>query len=169
MSPAVRTDGDRPTSGGPPAMMVHTAAPMSAEPDETLSKLLELPEGRTVIGAVALAKSVLSETGLHHAVGAEGSEPALVARALASASERPVLYVTPDLDSARRAADDLVFLARNATTDGQAADATTLLFTPSETSPYAEVHPERRAAMVRLATLFHLAKRLPFRFLVAPA
>ena len=150
-------------------MMVHTAAPMSAEPDETLSKLLELPEGRTVIGAVALAKSVLSETGLHHAVGAEGSAPALVARALASASERPVLYVTPDLDSARRAADDLVFLARNATTDGQAADATTLLFTPSETSPYAEVHPERRAAMVRLATLFHLAKRLPFRFLVAPA
>jgi transcription-repair coupling factor (superfamily II helicase) len=140
---------------------------MSAEPDENLAKLLELPEGRPVLGAAALARAALSKEGVTHAVGVEGSAPALVARAVAAASERPVLYVTPDLDSARRAADDLAFLSKQAA--GEAPETTTLLFTPSETSPYAEVHPERRAAMVRLATLFHLAKRLPFRFVVAPA
>ncbi|HEX4338584.1 MAG TPA: transcription-repair coupling factor [Polyangiaceae bacterium] len=139
---------------------------MSAEPDEALSMLLELPEGRPVLPAAALARGVLSHPGLSHAVGAEGSAPALVARAIATSSGRPVLYVTPDLESARRAADDLAFLSKES--DG-ATDATILLFTPSETSPYAEVHPERRAAMVRLATLFHVAKRLPFRYLVAPA
>jgi transcription-repair coupling factor (superfamily II helicase) len=141
---------------------------MSAEPDENLSKLLELPEGRPVLATAALAREVLARPGLSHAVGAEGSAPALVARALTDAAERPVLYVTPDLESARRAADDLVFLTKGFA-NGDAPDATTLLFTPSETSPYAEVHPERRSAMGRLATLFHLAKRFPFRFLVAPA
>ncbi|HVW25757.1 MAG TPA: transcription-repair coupling factor [Polyangiaceae bacterium] len=140
---------------------------MSAESDESLAKLLELPEGRPVLGAAGFARAALSHAGVTHAVGVEGSAPALVARAVAAAASRPVLYVTPDLDSARRAADDLVFLWKQA--HGDATAATTLLFTPSETSPYAEVHPERRAAMVRLATLFHLAKRLPFQFVVAPA
>jgi transcription-repair coupling factor (superfamily II helicase) len=136
---------------------------MPPEPNESLIKLLELPEGRPVLTASGLARAVLSGSGLSHAVGAEGSAPALVARAIAA--ERPVLYVTADLDTARHAADDLLFLSKDLPGDS----ASTLLFTPSETSPYAEVHPERRAAMLRLAALFHLAKRLPFRFLVVPA
>jgi transcription-repair coupling factor (superfamily II helicase) len=60
-----------------------------------------------------------------------------------------------------------VFLSKDL--PGDSGGGSTLLFTPSETSPYAEVHPERRAAMLRLAALFHLAKGHPFRFLVAPA
>ena len=40
--------------------------------------------------------------------------------------------------------------------------AAALLFAPSETSPYSEVHPERRSAMLRVATLFHLARGLPW-------
>src|SRR5581483_9423933 len=102
------------TCGSRPALVVHPRAPMSVEPTESLAKLLELPEGRPVLGAAALARSALAKGGVKHAVGAEGSAPALVARAVAATSARPVLYITPDLDAARRAADDLAFLSKDA-------------------------------------------------------
>src|SRR5438132_1344847 len=54
---------------------------MSSEPNESVVQLLELPEGRRVLTASALAREVLSGRGLRHAVGAEGSAPALVAHA----------------------------------------------------------------------------------------
>ena len=44
-----------------------------------------------------------------------------------------------------------------------------LLLSPPETSPYADVNPDRRGAMGRLVTLFQLSQRLPWRFLVVPA
>src|SRR4249920_2254380 len=106
---------------------------MPPEPNESLIKLLELPEGRPVLTAGSLARAVLSGSGLSHAVGAEGSAPALVARAIAA--ERPVLYVTADLDTARHAADDLLFLSKDLPGDSGGDGASTLLFTPSETSP----------------------------------
>src|SRR5260221_7763533 len=152
-------------------MMVHRAPkPMSTAPADGLGPLLDLPEGRTVLRATALAGVALARGGLTHAVGVEGSAAALVARAIAAASDRPVVYITADLETARKAADDLLFLSGGLPPAFPAlAHAATLLFVPSETSPYAEVHPERRAAMLRLGTLFHLGKGLPWRFLVAPA
>src|SRR5260221_7370955 len=151
-------------------MMVHRAPkPMSTAPADGLGPLLDLPEGRTVLRATALAGVALARGGLTHAVGVEGSAAALVARAIAAASDRPVVYITADLETARKAADDLLFLSGGLPPAFAAlADAATLLFVPSETSPYAEGHPERRAAMLRLGTLFHLGKGLPWRFLVAP-
>jgi transcription-repair coupling factor (superfamily II helicase) len=143
---------------------------MLSEPATEPAPLLELPRDRAVVSAAALVRSALGRPGVVHAVGAEGSAPALVARAAAACADRPVVYIAPDLESARRAADDLTFLARGLSyTGAPATNGQVLLFAPSETSPYAEVHPERRAAMLRTATLFHLAGGLPWRFLVLPA
>jgi transcription-repair coupling factor (superfamily II helicase) len=146
--------------------VVETApfSPMSAPHPVDLT--LALPEDRTVLTSEALARRVLGGRGITHAVHAEGSAGALVARALAELGDRPVIYVTPDLETARGAADDLAFFARVL---GGLAQPRVLLFSPSETNPYADVHPDRRSAMLRVATLFHLAKGLPFRFLVVPA
>ena len=77
---------------------------------------------------------------------------ALVARAIALASARPIVLVTADIDSARRLVDDLAFVWGTEPGD-------VLLFTPPEASPYADVNPDRRGAMARLVTLFHLAQR----------
>ena len=70
-----------------------------------------LPEDRRVVRAGELAREVLSRSGVHHVVGAEGVGPVLVARALALSGAH-VVYVTTDSDTARRAAADLAFVAR---------------------------------------------------------
>jgi transcription-repair coupling factor (superfamily II helicase) len=153
-------------------MMVNPPpSPMSSEPLTNPATLLDLPEDRRVLSTATLAREALAGHGLLHAVGAEGAAPSLVARAIASAGSRHVVVVTPDLEGARRAADDLAFFAGGVPHVGDALpeDDSILLFSPSETSPYAEVHPERRAAMTRLSTLFHIAQGLPWKFLVLPA
>jgi len=93
--------------------------------------------------------------------------PALIARAVALIDPRPMVCVTPDVDSARRLVDDLSFVWGSRTTE--AAQGDVLFFMPPEASPYAEVNPDRRGAMSRLVTLYHLAEKLPWRFLVVPA
>ncbi|MEZ4407788.1 MAG: transcription-repair coupling factor [Polyangiales bacterium] len=44
-----------------------------------------------------------------------------------------------------------------------------LLLPAPDQSPYVDVAPDRRVSMARLATLFHLSQKLPWRVLVAPA
>jgi transcription-repair coupling factor (superfamily II helicase) len=73
------------------------------------------------------------------------------------------VYVASDLDTARRAADDLAFFTSNAAGLEPMPEAT-LFLTPAETSPYADIHPERQSAMLRLATLFTLGNGAPFGF-----
>jgi len=132
---------------------------------------LELPSDRRVVRArdVAAAVGGLDRAGehLHHVAGAGGCMPALVARSIALADRRPVVCVTADVDAARRWVDDLNFLWGNRATETAQGDV--LSFAPPEASPYADVNPDRRGAMSRLVTLFHLAQRLPWRFLVVPA
>ena len=43
-----------------------------------------------------------------------------------------------------------------------------LLLAMPESTPYAEVNPDRRLAMLRMATLAHLAAGRPWRVLVVP-
>ncbi|HVU05395.1 MAG TPA: transcription-repair coupling factor [Polyangiaceae bacterium] len=137
-------------------------------PDTALSLDLALPTDRRVVTVRALAGE-RAAPGLSHAVGVEGSGGAILARAFAERCPL-VVYVTPDLESARRAVDDLAFFAAGPPhVAPPLAPASALLFAPSETSPYAEVHPERRAAMLRVATLFQLASGSGARFLVLPA
>src|SRR5262249_39549677 len=97
-----------------------------------------------------------------HASGAAGCVAALAARA-AAGRDRPVICVTGDAEGARKLADDLAFVT------GTAEPQSTLVLLANEASPYADISPDRRAAMARLATLAHLAGGAPFRFLVLPA
>jgi transcription-repair coupling factor (superfamily II helicase) len=132
----------------------------------------ELPSDRRVVTSREVAAQLASlvaraESGTLHVAGVAGSMPALVARAVALARTNPVVCVTADLDAARRLLDDLNFVWGNRATDTAQGDV--LLFAPPESSPYADVNPDRRGAMARLVTLFQLAHRIPWRFLVVPA
>jgi transcription-repair coupling factor (superfamily II helicase) len=134
---------------------------------------LRLPEDRTVVTAQQAAARVLEGPGLRHVVGAEGCAPALLARALRRRG-RQVLLVTADTDSARRAAADLAYLAhplpfepRDAGTESPEPEP--LLLLASESSPYAQVHLDRRAAMTRASALCHVAAGRPWSCLVATA
>jgi transcription-repair coupling factor (superfamily II helicase) len=135
----------------------------------------ELPTDRRVVTARAIAaelatlgKSATSTSQrVLHVAGVAGAMSALVARAVALAQSKPVVCVTTDLESARRLADDLNFVWGNRS--AETAQGEVLLFAPPESSPYADVNPDRRGAMARLVTLFQLAHQLPWRFLVVPA
>src|SRR6185295_999449 len=102
-----------------------------------------------------------------HVAGAAGCMPALVDRAVALADPRPIVCVTADVESARQLVDDIGFLWDSRATETAQGDV--LFFAPPEASPYADVNPDRRGTMSRLITLFHLALKLPWRFLVVPA
>jgi transcription-repair coupling factor (superfamily II helicase) len=109
-------------------------------------------------------------TGRLDVAGVRGCAGPLIAAAIARAG-RQIVFVASDLDAARRAAQDAGFLARGAV-DDQAEDTgegEVLVFAASESSPYAEVSPDRRAAMSRMATLFHLAHGRAWSLLVIPA
>jgi transcription-repair coupling factor (superfamily II helicase) len=76
--------------------------------------------------------------------------------------------VVPDADDARRLAADIAFFYGSHEDDEALEEARgeVLLLPSPETSPYIDVAPDRRTAMDRLATLFHLSQGLPWRVLV---
>jgi transcription-repair coupling factor (superfamily II helicase) len=104
--------------------------------------------------------------------GVRGSAGAAAVATIARATKRPIVFVTGEVDEARRLAEDVGFLLRG-TLDEAAVEETgqgdVLVFVGAEASPYADVNPDRRAAMSRMATLFHLASDLPWSVLVTPA
>jgi transcription-repair coupling factor (superfamily II helicase) len=143
------------------------AAPEELEP---LPSLLP-PEGvvaTRVRDVAARAKGLAA--GRIDVAGVRGSAGAVVAAGVARAGRRVVL-ITGDLETARRAAEDVGFLVRGATDNDaeETGEGDVLVFAASEASPYADVNPDRRAAMSRMATLFHLAHERPWSVLVAPA
>ena len=140
---------------------------MTEDHPETLADALALPEDRKVLTAREVA-GIAAGARRVHVVGAEGSAPALVARAAALAGSR-VLYVAPEIDGARRALADLAFLARALPFDAASVSEPPLALFPSESTPWADVRPDRRGQMARTGTLFHLAKGLPWRFAVTTA
>ena len=96
-------------------------------------------------------------------VRAPGSTLGLLVAALArKAGAPPVLVVTADTDEARRIAADVAFFGGSPEGEEAAEEGRgdVLLLPATESSPYAEVAPDRRAAMARLATLFHLSLSL---------
>ena len=132
-----------------------------------------LPEDRTVLTLAQLAKQALARREPLHVVGAEGCAPALVARALALGGAPSVLCVVSDTEAARRTAADLAFLSRGLPVGPHREPVPnageTLSLLPPETLPWAEVHSDRRAQMLRTATLAHLAAGRPWRFAVTTA
>jgi transcription-repair coupling factor (superfamily II helicase) len=148
--------------------------PAAAEaPPEELEPLPPLlpPEGITAsrLRDVSARARALGPGKLDVA-GVRGCAPAAIAAALARAGRRVVL-VTEDLDAARRTAEDAGFLVRGAIDEDaeETGAGDVLVFAAPESSPYADVNPDRRAAMARMATLFHLAHDRPWSVLVLPA
>ena len=147
---------------------------MSSPPpdiDDVLEPL-GLPSDRPITTAREIAARLAGDTSVVHVAGAEGSAPALIARAMAQ--QGPLLYVVADADAAARATADLTFLlgplpfAEKALRVTRAADAVLLLPTP-DSSPYTDAHPDRRATLSKLAALFQLANGLPWAALVTTA
>jgi transcription-repair coupling factor (superfamily II helicase) len=99
--------------------------------------------------------------------GLPPSAAALWMARLAERTQKKLLVLTADTDAARRTVADLELFAGLADSDGESSDEV-LLYPTQEVSPFLEVAPDRRASMDRLSALFHLAQRLPWRFLVAP-
>jgi transcription-repair coupling factor (superfamily II helicase) len=137
---------------------------------EPLPSLLP-PEGvvaTRVRDVAARARSLAA--GTLHVAGVRGCAAAAVAASIARAGRRVVL-VTSDIDAARRSAEDVGFLVRGAADEDaeDTGEGDVLVFAASDVSPYADVNPDRRAAMSRMATLFHLAHDRPWSVLVVPA
>ncbi|MEM9195003.1 MAG: transcription-repair coupling factor [Myxococcota bacterium] len=89
-----------------------------------------------------------------------GLPPGALAYALAS-EPRPTVIVVADAAVGQRLVRDLRFFS---------SEPDEVLYYPaSDITPYLAVAPDRRAAMDRLAVLFHLSAGLSFRQLVVPA
>ena len=129
------------------------------------------PADSPLITTSEIARLVRDASGVVHVAGCFGGAAGLVARALALGldRDRPIVCVAPDPDQARQLATDLSFLWGEQEDEEETAQGQVLHFAANEASPYADVNPDRRAAMSRLATLFHLEHGLPFRFLVTSA
>jgi transcription-repair coupling factor (superfamily II helicase) len=76
---------------------------------------------------------------------------------------RPMLVLCGDPAHAARCAANLRFFERS-----EGDSPRVLQFPAAENTPFVDVAPDRRAAMDRLSTLFHLAHARPFAFVVAP-
>lgn len=142
-------------------------------PQEPLPSF-EIPSDRPVTTARAIGTRVaFAGPSVHHITGVTGGASALVVRGIARRTKRKIVAVTADIETARALAADISFLfgARDAD-DAEASVGDTfgevLLFLPNESSPYADVNPDRRGAQMRLATLFHLSLDLPWSVLVCP-
>ncbi len=131
------------------------------------------PEGvRAVTLAEVAARATEAPRGRLDVSGVHGGAAAAIAATVAGASSRPVVLVTADLDAARKLAEDVGFLLRSTADEPDAEDTgegDVLVLAVDDTSPYADVNPDRRAAMSRMATLAHLAEGRPYRALVVPA
>ena len=104
----------------------------------------------------------------------KGLPPGAAALLLVRAQARgggPVLVMTPDAETARSLAADLRFFSGTKTDDSRDTGGypDVLVYPAADTTPYADVAPDRRTVMERLSVLFHLAHGLPLRFLVVAA
>ncbi len=97
-----------------------------------------------------------------------GGSLGAVLASLARRGGAPLLVVCPDAEAARSLASDVSFFL-GSRDDADAAEegrGDVLLLPSPETSPFVDVAPDRRTAMDRLATLFHLSQGLSWRVLV---
>jgi len=99
-----------------------------------------------------------SASGRVDVAGLRGCASAAVSAAIANSGRR-IVVVANDADGARRLAEDLAYFTKEEV----------LVLADDETSPYAQVNPDRRAAMARMATLSRLCAADPPKVLVTTA
>jgi transcription-repair coupling factor (superfamily II helicase) len=121
----------------------------------------------------ALAAHVRAGTPRVRVLGCGGSfAAAVVARAAAAlpAGARPLVVAVPDEPTAITLARDIGFFLGGAPAGDDPAAPPPVLHLPAvETSPYAQVSPDRRAVLRRLSTLFRLSQGFSGQVLVASA
>ena len=125
------------------------------------------PEGVVVTRLASIAARKDARIDVADVRGA--ADAVLVAALVREPAAPPVVVIAEDADAARRVAGDVAFLLGRGRADELEDDSDVLVLTMPESSPYADVNPDRRAAMGRMATLAHLAAGRPWRVLVAPA
>ncbi len=121
---------------------------------------LALTEGITLLSAADVARR--SKQDRLDIVGAPGAAFGhLVARLTRDRS--PVVVVTVDADRARAIVADLEHFTSHADIAAEDAEdaalGDVLLLSAPESSPYADVSPDRRGALARVATLTHVASK----------
>jgi transcription-repair coupling factor (superfamily II helicase) len=127
---------------------------------EERALLPRLPDDRKVVTLAEAASQALQHLGLTPFVGAEGSGPALIGQALAAQSARQVVFIVASNEVAQQSAGDLTALGRGLplTHVPRQERGAPLVLAPSESTPYAEVHTDRRATMLRTAALCELLR-----------
>ena len=104
--------------------------------------------------------------------GAHGALGAAIAAGLAGAEPTagPLLYVVADDETAEARAHDLgFFLPHPHATDDPLVAPSVLHLPAPESSPYAELQPDRRGTLARMAALFRLSRGFAPTVLVASA
>jgi transcription-repair coupling factor (superfamily II helicase) len=143
---------------------------------------LAVPDDRPVVAIGELLTRLRKGTPRLDLVGARGASLSLLVARLARSTGRPVVLVTAEAERARSLVADLEFFCRERAADELAPRAArpsdddddaaeiapedaedaglgeVLLLTAAESSPYAEIAPDRRASLARLSTLAHLAR-----------
>jgi transcription-repair coupling factor (superfamily II helicase) len=132
---------------------------------------LVAPERRRIADVLEAVKSGLAGADrvveLYGAAGALG--PAIAAE-LARRGPGPLLYLVPDEDAVEsRVADLGFFLPAAAGADDPLAPPAALELPAPESSPYAEMQPDRRTIMRRMAVLYRLSAGPAPRVVVASA
>ena len=146
------------------------AAAERGEALEPLDSILP-PEGVAAARLSELLGRVKSlAVGRLDVAGVHGCAGPILAAAIARLGRR-VVYVASDLEVARRVAQDASFLVRGSRDEEaeETGEGEVLVFAASESSPYAETSPDRRAAMSRMATLLHLAHDRAWSLLIVPS
>ncbi|MFH1132128.1 MAG: DEAD/DEAH box helicase, partial [Pseudomonadota bacterium] len=119
-------------------------------------------------------KQILDNLRSDDSVTLFGGSPGHLALILARLVDRdafaePLVVVTPDEDSARQLCGNLTFFLGQVTSDSPMKLDQVMFFPEIETSPYAEISPDRAAVMARMAILFCLTQGLSGKVLVASA
>ncbi len=129
------------------------------------------PARRGFAQALREIRTLLSGARAVELYGAAGSLGAALAAELAGTST--LLYVVPDEETAEARVHDLgMFLSSSsapAASDDPLAPPVVLELPAPDLSPYAEVQPERRTVLRRMAALFRLSRGFAPRVLVASA
>ncbi|MFO0649710.1 MAG: transcription-repair coupling factor [Polyangiales bacterium] len=131
--------------------------------DATLSRALPYEDLIAKLAEPSARAAYLTRVG--------GGSLGAVLASLARRGGAPLLVVCPDAEAARSLASDVSFFL-GSRDDADAAEegrGDVLLLPSPENSPFVDVAPDRRTAMDRLATLFHLSQGLSWRVLVTSA
>jgi transcription-repair coupling factor (superfamily II helicase) len=130
--------------------------------------LLTAPARRGFAQAMREIRALFAGARAVELYGASGSLGAALAANLAG--QETLLYVVPDEETAEARAHDLgFFLPASPSSDDPLAPPAVLELPAPDSSPYAEMQPDRRTMLRRMAALFRLSQGFAPRVLVASA